>query len=357
MYSTFENRIMAFVIAIFAVSEIDQVLQNVQSFASIPEAVIFSNSFLIVMHDFIVILYLIAASILLTVSKPAKDVYHAFLPNFVAFIAAASSLLMLAIPRAEAPLVIPIVGTSLAIVGAIVTALALAELTTSFSITPQVRSMRTKGIYSFVRHPMYLGGIVSVAAVALARGTYLHLLILALVIMLQLIRISYEERLLKKNYPEDFKKYSDNVGMIIPKFKPTGSVSLIVLSMMIFGNSTTLAKEENSTAIDNASASELVAQTCADLSNRIDEGLLNRPLFSLSFDLQSEAESALSTVISNEETARSLPACEIVLESCAFIELKVRAGIELTDDQKSEFSNCVLASSRQRQLGGIRPVL
>jgi protein-S-isoprenylcysteine O-methyltransferase Ste14 len=72
----------------------------------------------------------------------------------------------------------------------------------AFSITVEARSLVTGGPYRFVRHPVYLGEILAATGVTLLRFSLLNMTLLALFISLQLIRSSWEELKLCRNFPE-----------------------------------------------------------------------------------------------------------------------------------------------------------
>jgi protein-S-isoprenylcysteine O-methyltransferase Ste14 len=70
---------------------------------------------------------------------------------------------------------------------------ALLALGFSFSIAPEDRGIVMRGPYRLVRHPMYLGEILSLLGLCLSAGNLWNWLALLLFVRLLLVRISVEE--------------------------------------------------------------------------------------------------------------------------------------------------------------------
>lgn len=81
------------------------------------------------------------------------------------------------------------------------TAWGLWTLRRSFSITVEARKLVTRGPYRFVRHPVYLGEILTAAAVGVWRFSAINLALLALFGTIQLYRSKMEEAKLAKTFP------------------------------------------------------------------------------------------------------------------------------------------------------------
>ena len=80
----------------------------------------------------------------------------------------------------------------------------------SFSITPQARQLVTGGIYSVVRHPIYVSGMAALAGFAL----YLHrpVYVIGVVILgaLQYRRSQAEDRVLEEKFGQEYRDYRSN---------------------------------------------------------------------------------------------------------------------------------------------------
>jgi protein-S-isoprenylcysteine O-methyltransferase Ste14 len=91
----------------------------------------------------------------------------------------------------------------------------LAYLRRSLSIIPEARRLSTGGPYRVVRHPLYLFEILAaLGALGAAPGLISALSLLAFVGM-QMVRASYEERLLAATFPE-YADYARRTRRLIP---------------------------------------------------------------------------------------------------------------------------------------------
>ena len=82
------------------------------------------------------------------------------------------------------------------------TAWGMWTLRRSFSVTVEARSMVSGGPYRWVRHPIYLGEILTAAAVAAWRLSWKALLIFGFFVAIQLFRSKMEEGKLERSFPE-----------------------------------------------------------------------------------------------------------------------------------------------------------
>jgi protein-S-isoprenylcysteine O-methyltransferase Ste14 len=71
----------------------------------------------------------------------------------------------------------------------------------SFSITVEARELVIIGPYRWVRHPVYLGEMLSAAAVLVWRWSLLNLAVFALFTAIQLLRSRWEETKLLNSFP------------------------------------------------------------------------------------------------------------------------------------------------------------
>jgi protein-S-isoprenylcysteine O-methyltransferase Ste14 len=72
----------------------------------------------------------------------------------------------------------------------------------SFSITVEARALVTSGPYKWVRHPVYLGEILSAAAVVVWRWSLVNVVLFVLFVAVQLLRSRWEELKLARIFPE-----------------------------------------------------------------------------------------------------------------------------------------------------------
>ncbi len=87
-----------------------------------------------------------------------------------------------------------IIGLSIQIVGVF-------YLRRSFSIMTEARELVTKGIYRFMRHPMYIGSFFGALGIGLYRFSFFNMFIFLTFVLCQSYRASREELKLIKNFP------------------------------------------------------------------------------------------------------------------------------------------------------------
>ena len=104
--------------------------------------------------------------------------------------------------------------TPVRVVGLILSLLAFSLLTvarvhlgSSFSLTPQARQLVTQGIYSRIRHPVYLFSTLGLAGLALYVQMPLLLATLAIVIPVQVMRARAEERVLEDRFGDAYRAW------------------------------------------------------------------------------------------------------------------------------------------------------
>lgn len=91
----------------------------------------------------------------------------------------------------------------------------LGYLGNRFSIVPEVRGLVMTGPYRLVRHPIYLGEITAGLGLVLPTILTVHLAIFAIFLGAQLLRTYYEERVLRRVFPE-YDAYSRKTRRLIP---------------------------------------------------------------------------------------------------------------------------------------------
>jgi protein-S-isoprenylcysteine O-methyltransferase Ste14 len=85
----------------------------------------------------------------------------------------------------------------------------------SFSLLPQARTLVTSGPYRFVRHPIYLGGLLITIAETWLRFSALTIGLNLVFVVAQIIRLRYEERILEQTFP-DYAGYRAQTSALIP---------------------------------------------------------------------------------------------------------------------------------------------
>ena len=123
--------------------------------------------------------------------------------------------LLFLVPREGLPLWVQILSCALVLIGNGFAVYILSQLGRSFSILPESRSLVTKGAYSVVRHPLYLAEAVAALGVVIIFLSPLACVILVTQLAAQLVRIHYEEIILKENFPK-YAAYAKRTKRLIP---------------------------------------------------------------------------------------------------------------------------------------------
>jgi protein-S-isoprenylcysteine O-methyltransferase Ste14 len=94
------------------------------------------------------------------------------------------------------------VAAALIFIGALGSAIVLARLGKSFSIMPEARKLVTGGPYAYARHPLYAVEFITLAGTAIQFAQPWAALLAFGVVVLQIARTIFEERVLIAAYPE-----------------------------------------------------------------------------------------------------------------------------------------------------------
>ena len=138
-----------------------------------------------------------------------------WMPRFIAFLGAYLVIAALVMPLNPPPSVWLVVSMVFILGGTAFALYSLLWLGRSISIMPESRKLVTSGPYSVVRHPLYLGEQTVLLGVALQCTSVWPVAVLALQLVCQLYRMSYEEKILAESFPE-YADYARHTARIIP---------------------------------------------------------------------------------------------------------------------------------------------
>jgi len=110
------------------------------------------------------------------------------------------------------PFLIP--GAWLAIKGVRETGLKVAE-------THRTEKIVTRGVYSIVRHPQYLGGLLAQVGISFLLSALYSLLSTPLMVVLIFLISKKEEEELTREFGKEYEEYKKKVPMLIPKARVT----------------------------------------------------------------------------------------------------------------------------------------
>lgn len=145
----------------------------------------------------------------------ARSTTDSFAAKVIAIIA---TFMPFAIPLLSRPinnLEIMLFADVVSIFGMIITLYSLSTLGGSLSIIPQTRSLVQNGPYRIVRHPVYLGELIAIFGIVLARFSLSAMTVFCLLTASQIYRAVQEEKLLAGTFPE-YAFYSLRRARFIP---------------------------------------------------------------------------------------------------------------------------------------------
>jgi protein-S-isoprenylcysteine O-methyltransferase Ste14 len=123
--------------------------------------------------------------------------------------------LLLIGPCEYLPLWAEILASLLLVAGNIGSVVVLFWLGRSFSILPEGRKLITTGPYSIVRHPLYLIEAIGTMGTIIIFWSWQAVLLFAVQIAMQLMRMHYEEKVLVETFP-DYADYAARTRRVIP---------------------------------------------------------------------------------------------------------------------------------------------
>ena len=96
---------------------------------------------------------------------------------------------------------------------------AIKETTLRAAETHRTEKIVTTGVYSIVRHPQYLGGLLAHVGISLLLSAWYSLLsILLMIVLIYLISRKEEEELIRE-FGKEYENYKKRVPMLIPKLR------------------------------------------------------------------------------------------------------------------------------------------
>ena len=101
-------------------------------------------------------------------------------------------------------------GDVIAVFGFALLTVARVQLGNAFSVTPQATFLVTHGLYSRIRHPVYVFSAIGIAGFFLYLDMPQLLVLLVLLIPLQVVRARREERVLEERFGEEYRSYKRN---------------------------------------------------------------------------------------------------------------------------------------------------
>lgn len=119
------------------------------------------------------------------------------------------------VPAATPTLLQSVAGLVLIATGSALSAVAIGCLGRSFSIMAEARELVTHGLYSVIRHPLYVAEEIAVVGAVVLHFSWPVLLLLLLHIAFQVQRARNEETVLSETFP-DYRNYQERTPRFIP---------------------------------------------------------------------------------------------------------------------------------------------
>ncbi len=111
------------------------------------------------------------------------------------------------------------------LIGAIwISILGIKETTLVVSETHRAEKVITTGIYSRIRHPQYLGGLLAHVGITILLSALYSLIATPLLILYNYLTSWKEEQELIKEFGQEYEEYKKKVPMFIPKIKKSSVV-------------------------------------------------------------------------------------------------------------------------------------
>jgi protein-S-isoprenylcysteine O-methyltransferase Ste14 len=159
--------------------------------------------------------FLAVLVMMFAVRRVPQQYARGFYPRFAAVVGAFISVGIVLLPPQQLSATLYLVSLLLMIGGTAFAVRAVLVLGRSISIMPEARRLITRGPYTLIRHPLYLGEMIATAGLALQYFVPLSLLLLGLHCIFQFERMRYEERVLVQAFPE-YTDYIAGTARLVP---------------------------------------------------------------------------------------------------------------------------------------------
>ncbi len=93
------------------------------------------------------------------------------------------------------------------------------ETTLKVAETHRAEKVISSGLYSVIRHPQYLGGILAHIGITILLSAFLSLLTSPIIILLNFLISWKEEKELIKEFGKEYEDYKNKVPMFLPKLR------------------------------------------------------------------------------------------------------------------------------------------
>ncbi len=211
-----DNHVLGLVICVFAIFDWLTVYDGFEVFQAYFSQGLYTLPSLSILNTFFSAIYLTGAAIILLSLRPPISRYETVFPNLIAPLAAFAVYAFIFVPGGNLVHTSAVIALLLITSGAAIVIVTLVYLRQAFTVTPQARFLVTAGPYAIVRHPMYIGNILSIFGIALLIDSIEAMALFVICALLQIGRAFYEESLLRANFPA-YVEYQAHVGRFFPR--------------------------------------------------------------------------------------------------------------------------------------------
>ena len=138
---------------------------------------------------------------------------------FAACAAAVGGIVLLEAPPASSATSLVLAGDLVAFLACVWLLASVISLGRCFGVLPEARGLVTRGPYSIVRHPVYLGELAACAGLLVAAPTTRNLVVAAVFAAAQAVRMRLEEKELGQQFPE-YGRYAAETPRLVPRLVP-----------------------------------------------------------------------------------------------------------------------------------------
>lgn len=321
-------------------------------------------------------LYLTIVSWIMLRSAEPLARCQTLLPNLMAVVGGFGVYAFGILQPAETPLMPVAIPLALLVAGPALVLYALRYLGRAFTVTPQARFLVVAGPYRIVRHPMYVGNILSIVGLGLLLATPESILLALLCCGLQTCRAHYEERLLMSTFVE-YRGYMQTVGAFLPRFRACRrGLTVIGLSMLcgLLGPQPAMARDAKAEAKCKAwhqkalSGQWFTKQEGEEFAatETMQESMASIPACRDFFKLQSRCQGAwIDEQIGESSTAildavDNIPGCKSILglaNICGALEATRQKKVGMSPGHKALLKQCLDRSIVQGSSEFLRPAL
>jgi protein-S-isoprenylcysteine O-methyltransferase Ste14 len=104
---------------------------------------------------------------------------------------------------------VAVAGAVMALASFALVTVARLQLGSSFSVAPKATALVERGLYSRIRHPVYVFSTLGITGLILYVGELRLLVLVVVIVVMQVVRARREERVLEDEFGERYRRYRE----------------------------------------------------------------------------------------------------------------------------------------------------